>query len=117
MAQVERLGRSIVVADPPQRTVVAARDRPGLLAAVTGVLALHGLDVRSRRRRRARTASPSRSSGRGRRGDGGPTATRCADDLDAVLAGRLALAERLAEQARAYAGSQRPPRRARSSPR
>ncbi len=40
------LGRSVVAADAPDVTVVA-RDRPGLLAAVTGVFALRGLDVRS----------------------------------------------------------------------
>ncbi|HLX87159.1 MAG TPA: [protein-PII] uridylyltransferase, partial [Acidimicrobiales bacterium] len=46
MHQAERLGRTVVSAEPPQ-VVVVARDRPGVLTAVAGVLALRGLDVRS----------------------------------------------------------------------
>ncbi|HEX4081342.1 MAG TPA: HD domain-containing protein, partial [Acidimicrobiales bacterium] len=46
MDGVRSSGRAAVVLDPPE-VVVAAPDRPGLLASVAGVLALHGLDVRS----------------------------------------------------------------------
>jgi [protein-PII] uridylyltransferase len=106
MAQVERLGRSIVVADPPTVTVVA-RDRPGLLATVTGVLALRGLDVRS-----ANVAGEDDFAvetfvvepSRGR----WPDWDLVADETDAALRGSLPLAERLAEQARIYAGARRP---------
>ena len=106
MAQVERLGRSIVVADPPRVTVVA-RDRPGLLAAVTGVLALRGLDVRSANVSgegdfAVETFAVDTARGRW------PDWELVADEVDAALRGTLALAERLAEQARAYAGGRRP---------
>jgi [protein-PII] uridylyltransferase len=106
MRQVERLGRSVVAADPPNVTVVA-RDRPGLLSAVTGVFALRGLDVRS--------ADVAGEGGfavetfvvepsRGR----WPDFERVADELEAVLRGTFSLEERLAEQVRAYAGGRRP---------
>jgi [protein-PII] uridylyltransferase len=106
MRQVERLGRSVVAADPPNVTVVA-RDRPGLLAAVTGVFALRGLDVRS--------ADVAGEDGfavetfvvepsRGR----WPDFELVADELEAVLRGTLSLEDRLAEQVRAYAGGRRP---------
>jgi [protein-PII] uridylyltransferase len=106
MRQVERLGRSVVAADLPNVTVVA-RDRPGLLSAVTGVFALRGLDVRS-----ADIASEDGfavetfvvESSRGR----WPDFERVADELEAVLRGTLPLEERLAEQVRAYAGGRRP---------
>ncbi len=86
--------------DPPTVTVVAA-DRPGLLAEVTGVLALHGLNVR--------TANVAGEDGvaveiftvepaRGR----WPSSARLSDDLAAVMAGKLSLDEGLAERARTY---------------
>ena len=106
MRQVERLGRSVVAAETPDVTVVA-RDRPGLLAAVTGVFALRGVNVRS--------ADVAGEDGfaveifvvepaRGR----WPDFKLVADELDAVLRGTLSLADRLAEQARVYAGGRRP---------
>ena len=105
MRQVERLGRSVVAAEVPEVTVVA-RDRPGLLAAVAGVFALRGLDVRS--------ADVSGEDGfavetfvveaaRGR----WPDFKLVADELEAVLRGTFPLQERLAEQARAYADGRR----------
>ncbi|HZU80572.1 MAG TPA: [protein-PII] uridylyltransferase, partial [Acidimicrobiales bacterium] len=105
MQQATRLGRTIVAADTPDVTVVA-RDRPGLLAAVTGVLALRGLDVRS--------ADVTGEEGyavemfvvepsRGR----WPDWQLVGDEIDAVLRGTLPLAERLADQARLY-GRRRP---------
>jgi [protein-PII] uridylyltransferase len=102
MRQAAALGRSIVVADIPHVTVVAP-DRPGLLAAVTGVLALRGLDVRS-----ANVASEGGyaveifvvEAARGQ----WPDWELVSDEVDAVRQGRLALEERLATQARAYAG-------------
>jgi len=105
MRQVEVLGRSVVAAEAPRVTVVA-RDRPGLLAAITGVLALRGLDVRS-----ANVASedgfavdvftvePARGHW--------PDWEQVADELEAVLRGTFPLNERLAEQERVYAGGRR----------
>jgi [protein-PII] uridylyltransferase len=110
MDQVQKLGRSIVTAAGPTVTVVA-KDRPGLLAAVAGVLALHGLDVRS-----ADVTSegefavelfdvePSRRRW--------PDWELVADEIDATLRGTLNLDERLAKQASVYADGRRP-----SSPR
>ena len=46
VARVRASGVAMIDVLPPQVTVVAP-DRPGLLAEVTGVLALHGLNVRS----------------------------------------------------------------------
>lgn len=102
MRQAARLGRTVVAAEAPD-VVVIARDRPGLLAAVTGVLALQGLDVRS--------ADVAGEDGfaveifvvepaRGR----WPDWARVGDEVDAVLRGTLPLADRLAEQARVYGG-------------
>jgi [protein-PII] uridylyltransferase len=106
MRQVERLGRSVVAAEVPNVTVVA-RDRSGLLSAVTGVFALRGLDVRS--------ADIAGEDGfavetfvvepaRGR----WPDFKLVADELEAVLRGTFPLEERLAEQARTYAAARRP---------
>jgi [protein-PII] uridylyltransferase len=46
MNEVRANGLPSVSLDPPQ-VVVAAPDRPGLLSAVAGALALHGMDVRA----------------------------------------------------------------------
>ncbi|HTT86497.1 MAG TPA: [protein-PII] uridylyltransferase [Acidimicrobiales bacterium] len=105
MEQARRLGRSIVSATGPTVTVVA-RDRPGLLAAVAGVLALHGLDVRS-----ADVIGEGEfavelfdvEAPRGR----WPDWELVADEIDGALRGTLPLDERLAKQARDYAGEHR----------
>jgi [protein-PII] uridylyltransferase len=86
--------------DDPTVTVVAP-DRPGLLAEVTGVLALHGLNVRSANVAgedgvavEIFTVKPARGRW--------PVAAKLSNDLTAVMAGKLSLDERLAERARAY---------------
>jgi [protein-PII] uridylyltransferase len=106
MRQVEVLGRSIVAAEVPTITVVA-RDRPGLLSAITGVFALQGLDVRSANAAGDEgfavdvfTVEPARGHW--------PDWERVADQLEAVLRGTFPLSERLAEQERVYAGGRRP---------
>ena len=71
MERVKTLGRSVVVPEAPTVTVVAL-DRPGLLATVTGVLALRGLDVRSADIA-GKTATPSRCSSSSPLEVGGPT--------------------------------------------
>jgi [protein-PII] uridylyltransferase len=99
--------RLALVADGSTVTVVGP-DRPGLMAAVAGTLALHGLDVRS-------AVAGSDEAGMavevleveptlGRAPDWG----RVEQDLDAVLGGRLALDARLAERARTYRRTQPP---------
>ena len=106
MDQAQKLGRSIVTANGPTVTVVA-KDRPGLLAAVTGVFALHGLDVRSADVTGERDfavelfdVEPSRRRW--------PDWELVADEIDATLRGTLPLDERLAKQAHAYASGRRP---------
>ncbi len=106
MDQVRKLGRSIVTATGPTVTVVA-KDRPGVLAAVTGVFALHGLSVRSADATAERDfavelfdVEPSRSRW--------PDWELVADEIDATLRGSFPLEERLARQASAYAGERRP---------
>ena len=96
----------VVRLDPP-RVVVAVIDRPGLLADVTGVLALHGLDVRSadvdsRQGVALDTFSVEAPHGRW------PAATQLAADLGLVLEGQLDLAAELEGRARSYAGATKP---------
>ncbi len=106
VAEVRSGGRPVVQVDPP-RLVVAARDRRGLLAAVAGTLALHGLDVRS--------ADVSTDTGVAVEvfvldvtHPRPPDVERLRGDLNAVLAGDLDLSDRLEAKARAYAGARRP---------
>ena len=86
--------------EDPTVTVVAA-DRSGLFAEVTGVLALHGLNVRSAVVAgedgvavEIFTVEPSRGRW--------PAAARLADDLAAVMDGTLPIERRLTERARTY---------------
>ncbi len=99
-------GRLALVADGSTVTVVGP-DRPGLMSAVAGTLALHGLDVRS---------AMAGSDGAGMAVEvlevdpafgRSPDWTRLEQDIDAVLAGRLPLDARLAERARTYARARR----------
>jgi [protein-PII] uridylyltransferase len=86
--------------DDPVVTVVAP-DRSGLLAEVTGVLALHGLNVKSAVVAGEEgvaveifTVEPSKGRW--------PDQARLADDLAAIMAGKLSIETRLAERARTY---------------
>jgi len=105
MDEVHASGLPSVSLDPP-RVVVAAPDRPGLLSAVAGALALHGMDVRA--------ANVS--------GEGGvavevftvevargtwPDTARLREDLAAVLSDPTALAERLSARGRVYPAPRR----------
>ncbi len=106
MDEVRASGRPVLTVADPWVTVVAP-DRPGLLAEVTGVLALHGVNVRSADIDGAEgvavevfTVEPSRGRW--------PTASQLAADLDAVAAGSLDLEARLDERARTYRGARRP---------
>lgn len=91
--------------DDPVVTVVAP-DRPGLLAEVTGALALHGLNVRSAVVAgedgvavEVFTAEPERGNW--------PDAVRLSDDLASVIAGRLALEDLLTARAHTYRNAKR----------
>jgi [protein-PII] uridylyltransferase len=105
IGEVHASGLPSVSLDPP-RVVVAAPDRPGLLSAVAGTLALHGMDVRA--------ANVS--------GEGGvavevftvevargtwPDTARLREDLAAVLSDPTALAERLSARGRVYPAPRR----------
>jgi [protein-PII] uridylyltransferase len=105
MEQARRLGRSVVSATGPTVTVVA-RDRPGLLAAVAGVLALHGLDVRSADVIGEDDYAVELFDVEASR-QRWPDWSLVADEIDAVLRGTLPLDERLVKQARAYASERR----------
>jgi [protein-PII] uridylyltransferase len=91
--------------DDPTVMVVAA-DRSGLLSEVTGVLALHGLNVRSAVVAgedgvavEIFTVEPSKGRW--------PSAARLADDLAAIMAGTLSVEAQLAERARTYRSERR----------
>ncbi len=105
MDTVRTQGVPALSVDDPTVMVVAA-DRSGLLAEVTGVLALHGLNVRS-----AVVAGEDGvaveiftvESSRGR----WPSAARLADDLAAIMSGTLSVETQLAERARTYRNERR----------
>ncbi|MDQ6650389.1 MAG: [protein-PII] uridylyltransferase [Actinomycetota bacterium] len=85
----------------PATVTMVAPDRPGLLAAAAGVLALHRLDVRSADATAVGATAVSRFAVLPRFGSL-PDPARVRDDLRAVLEGRLSLSDRLAERERAY---------------
>jgi [protein-PII] uridylyltransferase len=102
---VHATGLPSVSLDPPQ-VVVAAPDRPGLLSAVAGALAIHGMDVRA--------ANVSGEDGvavevftvevpPGPR----PDTARLREDLADVLSDPTALGERLSARGRAYPARRR----------
>jgi [protein-PII] uridylyltransferase len=97
--------RAVDVRVEGDQLTVVAPDRPGLFCRVTGVLALHGLDVRA--------ATAAGEDGMAvERFDvetpyGAPDWERVAVDLQRAVAGRLALDARLTERARTY-GRRRP---------
>ena len=114
--------RRLVVSGEGDRLTVVSPDRPGLFARVTGVLALHGLDVLW-----AGAHSADADADSGDAGDGagmaleafrvasvfgGPVAwDKVTADINRALSGRLAVEARLAERERTYDR-----RRRRSSP-
>lgn len=105
-AAVRANGRPAIRMDPP-RLVVAALDRLGLLASVTGVLALHGLDVRQADISSVEGVAVEEFAIETER-ERWPDPAQVLSDLDAVLAGRMDLAARLATRAADYAGARRP---------
>ena len=91
--------------DAPTITVIAP-DRQGLLAEVTGVLALHGLNVRSANVAGEHGVAVEMFTVEASRGRW-PTAARLSDDIAAVMAGTLSLDQRLAERTRTYRNANR----------
>ncbi|MGD0391262.1 MAG: [protein-PII] uridylyltransferase [Acidimicrobiales bacterium] len=105
MDTVRTQGVPALSVDDPTVMVVAA-DRSGLLAEVTGVLALHGLNVRSAAVAgedgvavEIFTVEPSKGRW--------PSAARLADDLAAIMSGTLSVEAQLAERARTYRSERR----------
>jgi len=107
--QVERLSAGVDEIDAVGNVLtVMAADRPGLLSRVTGVLALHGLDVVSAA---AHTSEERRVVVELRVGDRVRAEipwARVVTDLRLALDGRLAITARLAERARTYSRRARP---------
>jgi len=104
-----RLADALVLDGEGPLVTIVAPDRPGLFWRVAGTLALNGLDVVSARAwssadgfaiERFRVQSVF---GRA------PDWAAVESDLNRVLAGRLSLEARLADRARDYASSPRPP--------
>jgi [protein-PII] uridylyltransferase len=106
MDTVRTQGAPALSIDDPTVMVVAP-DRPGLLAEVTGALAINGLNVRSAVVAGEEgvavevfTVEPSKGSW--------PKAARLADDLAAIMSGAVSVEARLAERARTYRNDRRP---------
>jgi [protein-PII] uridylyltransferase len=104
-----KLAEALVLDGEGPLVTVVAPDRPGLFWRVAGTLALHGLDVVSARAwssadgfaiERFRVQSVFGRT---------PDWSLVESDLNRVLAGRLSLEARLADRARDYASSPRPP--------
>ena len=105
VAEVRSTGRPGVLLEPPQ-VVVVAPDRPGLLAAVAGTIALHGLDVHAADAESfddvaVEVFTVETSSGRW------PDSAVLRGDLDDVFADRVDLELLLARRAESYAGAKR----------
>jgi [protein-PII] uridylyltransferase len=105
METVRAHGAPALSIEDPIVTVVAP-DRSGLLAEVTGVLALHGLNVRSAVIAgedgvavEVFTVEPSRGRW--------PAVARLADDLAAIMDGTLAIDRQLADRAHTYRNEKR----------
>jgi len=106
MAATRSDGRTRVVAHDQEVSVVAP-DRPGLLAAVAGAMAIRGIDVRSAKidsedgvAVEVFVVEPSRGRW--------PDWSKVAQDVEAAMEGRMDLRHRLEERERTY----RPARRA-----
>jgi [protein-PII] uridylyltransferase len=89
----------------PDRCVVAAPDRNGLLAAVAGTLALHGVEVRSASGWSSDDGLAVEEYRTERRLGGEAPWKRIEADLSRALSGELDLRAKLRERAAAYAGS------------
>lgn len=99
------VGSVAVRSDPAAGVVtIAGPDVDGLFAACAGVLALHGLDVRSVSAGGEAGLAADEFLVTPRLGGTGPDLVRLREELRGVLAGTFPLAERLAARAQAYRG-------------
>jgi len=105
MDTVRTHGVPALSVEPPQVTVVAP-DRSGLLAEVTGVLALHGLNVRSAVVAGAHGVAVEVFTVEPERGRW-PASAKLSNDLAAVMNGTLAVDEQLAIRAHTYRNAHR----------
>jgi len=105
MDTVRTHGVPALAVEPPQVTVVAP-DRSGLLAEVTGVLALHGLNVRSAVVAGAHGVAVEVFTVEPERGRW-PASAKLSNDLAAVMDGTLAVDEQLTARAHTYRNAQR----------
>jgi [protein-PII] uridylyltransferase len=90
----------------PPRVVVAAPDRPGLLSAVAGALALHGMDVRAANVSGEGGVAVEMFTVEVARGTW-PDTARLREDLADVLSDPTALASRLSARGRVYPAPRR----------
>jgi [protein-PII] uridylyltransferase len=86
--------------------VVVARDRPGLLAATAGVLALHRLDVRRASARNGEGRALLQAAVAAPHGET-PDPARLRHDVHRALAGSLDVEAKLVGRERAYAGTRK----------
>jgi [protein-PII] uridylyltransferase len=100
MEEVRATALASVSLDPPQ-VVVAAPDRPGLLSAVAGALALHGMDVRAANVSGEDGVAVEVFTVEVARGTW-PDTARLREDLVAVLSDTGTIGERLSERERTY---------------
>jgi [protein-PII] uridylyltransferase len=105
MDTVRAHGVPALSVEPPQLTVVAP-DRSGLLAEVTGVLALHGLNVRSAVVSGAHGVAVEVFIAEPERGRW-PSTAKLSDDLAAVMAGTLEVDKELTARAHTYRNAHR----------
>jgi [protein-PII] uridylyltransferase len=100
MDTVRTHGVPALSVEPPEVTVVAP-DRFGLLAEVTGVLALHGLNVRSAVVAGSNGVAVEVFTVEAERGRW-PASATLSNDLASVMAGTLAVEDQLAARAHTY---------------
>jgi [protein-PII] uridylyltransferase len=98
--EVRASGLPSVSLEPPQ-VVVAAPDRPGLLARVAGALALNGLDVRAANVSGGDGVAVEVFTVEVARGTW-PDTAKLRTDLAAVLSDEISIGERLVERERVY---------------
>jgi [protein-PII] uridylyltransferase len=103
--EVQATGLPSVSLDPP-RVVVAAPDRSGLLSAVAGALALHGMDVRAANVTGQSGVAVEVFTVEVARGTW-PDTARLREDLADVLSDPTALTTRLSERGRVYPAPRR----------
>ncbi len=104
--RVMALRRAVVSRDAGTVTVIAP-DQPGLLSIAAGLLALHGLDIRSAAAR-GEDGMAVEVFEVGSRHDRWPDDDLLTREIADAIAGRLEIAERLEARMKEYAGASKP---------